>query len=272
MNARRAHDSGLWDELRERAAREASTPPTYDEFLESRDLALGVTDLHERRSFPALRLVAACLAILVGIGLGRYLVPATTAPADTSVLSLPTRPHVLETPPTSDAGPECWISFQDGDLTGGCRDGTLRVIEYGLPTGGYVDGWNNDVSYVEVPAGWDVYTYHQMWDLGAAENSRRQGFLHHPGDSATDLQAGPHPIFRDPENLNWDYCRTWNQDLFDDGVSEPEELTDKNMQCIHIEPSLTDADTVLVVASDTSATTSRLEIQYQPTPTPTNEN
>lgn len=267
MNAKGAHGEEFWDEIRERAARETATPPTYDEFLESRSLVRPAANFHEQRNYPVLRLVAACLIILVGIGLGRYLIPATSGPAGTSLLSLPTRPHVLETAPTGDAGPTCWISFQDGDLTGGCRNGTLLVVEYGLSTGGYVDGWNNDVSYVKVPAGWDVHTYHQMWDLGAAENSRRQGFLHHPGDSTTDLQSGPHPIARDPDNLNWDYCRSWNQELFDDGDSELEELTDKNMQCIHIEPSTSDTNSVLVIASDESAATSRLEIQYQPAPT-----
>ena len=264
MNPNPDIDDVFVERLRARVARETPPPPTYDEFLaQTRGQPTPTptvikADPAHRGAFA----LVAVLTVLAAIGIGRYLIPAATTDPASEIIAAPKRVHTLDTPPTGETGPPCWISFQDGNLNGGCQDGSLQVVEYG-DANGYVDGWNNFTSLIQVPAGWDVYTYHQMWELGAAENARRQGFIHHQGGTTTDLSDGPQPLYRDPDNLNWDYCRTWNPEIIDNTEPQPEQLVNNNTQCIHIKPQNDEPDRAIIIAATNPPISARLEIFYQ---------
>jgi hypothetical protein len=259
MNAERGADEEVWERLREQIARNAEPTPTYAEFLERSDH--GHVPAHAPdNAAPPWTARAAVIFLVIATGLGLLVAARNLANPPTETATIPPpRIHILTTPPAGAGGPDCWASFQDGGLSGGCRTGTLKVTEFSDIDGNYVDGWNNHATFVAVPAGWEAHSYHQNWNLAPAELAQRQGFVLHR-EGTTDLSESQ-PIFRDPDNLNWDYCRTWNQALFNAGPADSDTELDNNMQCLHIDPGV---DEPLVIGDDDRATSSRLELEYVP--------
>jgi hypothetical protein len=175
---------------------------------------------------------------------------------------------VLAGSPTGDDGPLCWLSFVEGGRAGGCRTGTLDVVEYSNTDGSYVESWNGVVSHVSVPDGWDVYTFHQYWAEGEEVMHPRQGFVHHRAGSTAAFYETTYPVIRylsdSVTEYGWEYCTTWNQAVFDANNVEDDENTNDTVQCLHIDPDPANPDAILVVASDHPPVEARLEITYVP--------
>ena len=185
----------------------------------------------------------------------------TTTSATAGVTS---RLFELDEQPQSDDGPLCWMTFANGVREGGCRNGTLHVVEYSNNEGTYVEGWHQVTSHIAVPQGWDVYTYHQMWADGEEDMAKRQGYIHHPSGTTSAFYQETHQVVRYGPDYDWQYCRTWNQDAINANDVHDEDDTNDTVQCLHIEPDTTQPDGTLIVAADHPAGDERLEITYEP--------
>lgn len=231
-----------------------------------------------RSTLQCLALLGAVSTFIAGCsgsasGPGTDEVATTSVPASPSTSTDPvlattsdvvSQALVFDEPPEGDDGPTCWVSFADGGRTGGCRTGELSVVEFSNVEGDYVESWNGVVSHVSVPDGWEAYTFHQMWADGEEDNARRQGFVHHIGGTTAAFYQQTFPVIRYVEEYDWQFCRTWNQEVFDAEVVEDDAGTNDTVQCLHFEPDPTDPGGVLVVAADHPPTHERFEISYTP--------